>query len=331
MRARRFGSAGLLPALLLTVGAARASDPALAEALFQEGKRLSAAGKHAEACPKFEASYKADRTLGTLLNLADCHERTGRIATAWAEWNEAIEKARKLGDDRDSYAAGRRDELTPRLPKLRVAVTRPVPGLDVYRGDTRIPRGAYDTPVPVDPGAHEISVRRGDAVLDRQTVTANEGAVASVTLDLAAIDQAHPAATPPPPAGSPGTAPPHGDVPPPTSSQKTIGFIVGGVGLAALATAGVFELVAISHKNKADEPDQCVNKYCSSEGLDSADRADTFAELGQWVGLGGLVVTGVGAALVLTAPSAPERERARIGVAPWLGPDGGGLSVRGAL
>src|SRR3954465_9465866 len=67
---------------------------AAAEALFNQGRDLMTAGKFVEACPKFEASQQLDPGLGTMLNLAECYEKTGRTASAWAEYREAIPLAR---------------------------------------------------------------------------------------------------------------------------------------------------------------------------------------------------------------------------------------------
>jgi len=315
--------------VLLSTAIVRAGDPALAEALYQEGKRLAGEGNWAAACPKFEASYQADKTLGTLLNLADCREHLGQIATSWADWNEAIERAKASSDDRLEYITGRRDKLTPRLPKLEIVVTRPAQGLDVYRDGVRVEPGAYNSPLPVDPGMHEVAVRRGAAVLDRRPAAAGEGATVRVELDLAAIDQAQPASS----AGAAGSFR-ASTADSPGRSQRTIGFVVGGVGVAALVTAGAFGLVAISNKDDADSPDQCFNKYCSASGFENAERADKFAQLSQWVGLGGLIATAAGATLVLTAPSAPERTAggaSRIGIAATVGRSGGGLIVTGRL
>ncbi len=49
------------------------NNRAAAEALFSEGRSLSAKGRYAEACPKFEASQQLDPGLGTMLNLAECY------------------------------------------------------------------------------------------------------------------------------------------------------------------------------------------------------------------------------------------------------------------
>src|SRR5690349_12619904 len=105
----------------------RADDnAAAADQLYKEARALAQKGKHAEACPKFEASYKLDRALGTLLNLADCHEHVGKVASAWAEWNEAIDMAKRANDDkREKFATKRRNEIEPKLPRLAVEVTNP--------------------------------------------------------------------------------------------------------------------------------------------------------------------------------------------------------------
>src|SRR5437868_1261848 len=94
-------SAVLLPAALTFVasnlGAQSAGDKATSEALFSDGRKLMADKKYGEACPKFEASLKLDPGLGAMLNLADCYEKNGQTASAWAEFREASASARASG------------------------------------------------------------------------------------------------------------------------------------------------------------------------------------------------------------------------------------------
>jgi TolA-binding protein len=63
---------------------ARADARADAEKLFDEGRRAMQSGDYALACPKFEASNKADPAVGTQMNLAMCWEKLGKTASAWA-------------------------------------------------------------------------------------------------------------------------------------------------------------------------------------------------------------------------------------------------------
>ena len=97
-----------------------AQDRATAEALFQEAKKLKAAEEYDAACPKFAASQKLDPALGTLLNLADCHEQQGLTASAWAEFLEAATLARRAGQaERAKVAKERATALEGRLTRLK--------------------------------------------------------------------------------------------------------------------------------------------------------------------------------------------------------------------
>ena len=61
-----------------------ARDRAAAEATFRQATALMDEERFAEACEKFAASQDLDPGLGTLLHLADCYDRAGRTASAWA-------------------------------------------------------------------------------------------------------------------------------------------------------------------------------------------------------------------------------------------------------
>lgn len=313
---------------------ARADDAAAAEALFLEAKELIAQKKYAEACPKLEASYRLDRGVGTLMNLADCHENVGRIATAWGEWGSAHDWLTRDGDKRARYAAQRRDALTPRLSKLQITVTSVAPSLDVYRGSTKIDPGAYNVALPVDPGAHVVSVRLGDVVLKEERVDLAESASASITLDLEAIKR-----TAPPPPDKPVLDPSVG------ASQRGAGIAIGSIGIAAIVVAGSLEILALSNVARAKEPDSCINNFCSPNGFETIREAGTFAEAGQWVGIGGIALAGLGLTLLLTAPSqspgspsppakagaSPKRSPQSARITPWAAPGAGGVMLTGRL
>jgi hypothetical protein len=152
----------IISVLLLTAspGAApaRADDnAATVEALFRQGKQLAAAGRFAEACPKFLASYNLEHRVGTLLNLADCYEKNGQIASAWARFVEARALAARNNQlERVDFATQHATALEPRRSMLTIVVPHPDPGLAVKRDGTAVDAAVLGVPVPVDGGVHTI-------------------------------------------------------------------------------------------------------------------------------------------------------------------------------
>ncbi len=335
-----------LAAMALAGGSteAFANDPGAADALFQAGKQLITEKKYAEACAKFDASYKLDPTLGTLLNLADCYEKAGRFATSWSTWGTALERAQRDKDARADYAKERRDALTPRLPKVVIRVYGMMPGIEVFWDDAKLPPGAFGTDIPTDVLEHKVVVRRDDGVvLLERTITVHEdGKKTEVPLDIVTLNREHPRA--PVPESSSST---------PWGPQRSAGLVIGSVGAAALLTASGLELGALVERNNANDSGACVDGFCTPNGIESIGKARSYAEAGQWVGLGGIILFSVGATLFFAAPSnssgpstsgsnavnvrGPRTGHPSIAGpstlwwSPWGGPTGGGIIVGGAL
>src|SRR5688500_15771928 len=100
-----------------------ARNPVAAQALYDEARRLVDAGKVDEACPKFKASYELEPGGGTLLNLADCYEKQGKLALAWSTFKEALVAAQRDGrSERVEYANQHIGKLEARLARLTVHV-----------------------------------------------------------------------------------------------------------------------------------------------------------------------------------------------------------------
>src|SRR5450432_1641410 len=98
---------------------AQASEKASAEALFDEGVALVAAGNYGDGCTKFEASQAMEPTLGTELHLADCYERAGKTASAWALIKESEGLAHRQNQaDRADLSHVRAAALAPKLAYL---------------------------------------------------------------------------------------------------------------------------------------------------------------------------------------------------------------------
>jgi hypothetical protein len=132
------------------------ADEATAQIAYRQAEDLAKADKWAEACPLYEASYKADPQIGVLLHLAECHEKVGQNASAWSEYNDAVELAHRKGDQREGLAQSRIDAIAPKLAKLRVAKMTPSPPGLVVKRDGVDMTVLVGTDMPIDPGEHEI-------------------------------------------------------------------------------------------------------------------------------------------------------------------------------
>ncbi len=97
------------------------TDRTQAQLLFNEARSLMSSGKYGEACDKFAESQRLDPGGGTILNLALCHEKQGKTATAWADFNEALSAAlRDRRAEREKLAREHIAALEPLLPRLVV-------------------------------------------------------------------------------------------------------------------------------------------------------------------------------------------------------------------
>jgi hypothetical protein len=150
---------GLVATLFVgTAWGADAQQSAMAEQLFREGRELLQGGQVETALAKFEASQQLDPSLGTLLNLADCLEKLGRTASAWARFTEAEQTARLEKDRIRETAAGEHARaLEAKLIRLRIVVDPLAPAdLKVELDGKTLATALLGTAMPVDPGEHRV-------------------------------------------------------------------------------------------------------------------------------------------------------------------------------
>lgn len=158
---------------------------AMAEALFKEGKRLLAERQIPEACRKFESSYRIDPAPGTLLNLAMCHEQEGKLATAWGEFNESLQIAKKNNrSDRAKIAREHISAIEPLLSRFVVLVPEGAAkiGMTVEMDAVPLEEGAWGTAIPIDAGDHKAIVRAPKHKTWEKIVAVEHGKVATVVV-----------------------------------------------------------------------------------------------------------------------------------------------------
>jgi hypothetical protein len=291
---------------------------AAAEALFNQGRELMNAGKFVEACPKFEASQQLDPGLGTMLNLAECYEKTGRTASAWAEYREAIPLARAAGSKtRLDLATERAQALQERLSTLTIrAMNGGDDGdahLEVRRDGVAVQDAELGSPIPVDPGEHVIEAAApGKQPWSSKVQVAGDAAKVSVEIPkLQSADE--PASSTASVTTSPGNTPPPSDKHT-GSAQRVTGLVLGGVGVVGLGLGTFFGLQASS--KWSDAKGKCADyPYgCSAEAADlraSAHSSGTVSTVA-FVAGGALLATGI--VLFLTAPT--KKDSVALGVGP---------------
>lgn len=288
-------------------------NQAAAEALFNEGRRLAADGHYDEACPKFEASQKLDPGLGTLLNLADCYEKTGRTASAWAEYREAIPLARAAGStDREQLALDRSKALEARLSTLTIrAMGGEAQGtaLDVRRDGVSVDAAALSTPIPVDPGEHQVTASAPGKQPWSTTVQVGANA-AKVVVEVPRLEAA-------------GGASSAADAGPRHSAQGPIGLGVGAVGIVGIGLGTFFALSASSTWKDAKAGCSDYPYGCSNQALEQRDSAANKATVSTIAFIAGGAALAAGTLLWLTAGSG--KHEAALGIGP------GSVTARGTF
>ncbi|WP_437954562.1 hypothetical protein WME76_23595 [Sorangium sp. So ce119] len=344
-----------LAALTALAPAARAAEPtreerAAAVALFDEGRALMAAGKYAEACPKFAESHGIDPGIGTLFNLSDCHERIGRTATAWIGFRDVAAASLSAGQmERERVARARAAALEPRLSRLQIVVPpeSAVAGLELTRDGVPVGRALWGTAVPLDPGEHRVAAAAPGHSPWETTIAVEKPGVVSVTVPALARAPASSAApgtdvAPKAIAAPPPADPPKADAPSPQggSIRKPIGIVGVGLGVVGLGVGTALGFMAKSTFDKATEGGHCneAGECVDQTGLDLRDDAVMKGNIGTAAFIAGAVLAAGGAILWITAPSAPPAgtasARGLTGGAPWsarVGVGPGSVWIEGKL
>ncbi len=305
-----------------------AANKATAEALFRDAKQLMRKKEYPEACRKLEESQRLDPQHGTLLNLAVCHAREGKTASAWGEFQEALAVAREAKRrDRIRLAESELRKLEPRLSRLTIRVSERarIDGIQVKRGEVEVPSAAWGTAVPVDPGDVELSATAPGYEKWSRTVEVEERKDLEVEVpQLVAL----------PPPAKPKPKPPAKDPAEDDDRQlkRTLAYVAGGVGIAAVGVGSYFGLRALS-KGKESE-DHCTDTLCSARGVELDEQASTAATVSNIAFGVGVVALGAGAFLYFTSAPPPEDAKKTTGrpfqVSPAIGAESGGVLISGS-
>jgi hypothetical protein len=273
------------------------ADVAIAQALFEEGRTLMSERRYDEACDKFLESHRLDPASGTLVNLAVCHEKQGKTATAWAEYNDVVAASRREGNsERQRIASERIHELEPKLCRLTVVSIGDPSTRDIaIKVDGLALRSAaIGTAVPLDPGVHVVEISEPTRVLWLGRVTLPvEGASSTLTIlnlqptPVAAVADA-------------------------STRDNRLAYVFGGTGAVSLGLGIFFGLRAKSEWDERN--DHCASGSCDARAVAAARNARDLA-LAADAGFGlGLLGLGVATYMLLAPQSKPSKPAASVGI-----------------
>jgi hypothetical protein len=239
----------------VVLGAAAVTSPARAQpkpaevaraaTLADRARERLAANEIDQACALFAESYGNDPQVGTLFDLAVCHERAGRVASAFAELSSVAAMASKLGQSKRAEAARERARrLEPQLSRVIFEVHERDPGLVVKVDGRALVAGEVraGAAIPVDPGAHFITASAPGKAPWKSTLAVVSGPH-QATFEVPTLDDA-----PPEPVAAPSTAPP-----PPfrvvtrvNQPLRTGAWIAGAGALGGLAVGGAGAVASLA-------------------------------------------------------------------------------------
>ncbi len=253
-----------------------------ADQLFTEARALLPSNL-SEACKKFDESLRYNpAAIGTLLNVALCDEKLGRVASAVIKFTEARDRSREQGLPEHLRAAeDHLAALEPQVPHLAIRLTQQLPETKVLVDDHVVASGALGD-IPIDPGEHVIVVSAPDRLPHRASLVIAPAEHKAIVIPALVRSVTV------------------------NSSWRRIGQIATITGGAAFGTSIGLALYGL-HLHNQQFPGHCTHRPggvdgCDATGQSSNERARTYGNVATVVGGVGLAVAAAGAVVWYLAP-----------------------------
>jgi hypothetical protein len=267
----------------------------LARDQFSQALSLQTGGDWAGALALLKEVATVKPTPQVRFNIAICEERLGRLVAALGDYELAAsdaqaEKSDQVGQEVDA----RLEALKARVPRVVVQRGDGADSATISLDGVSLGDSVLNIPLPADPGPHVVEAKALGYRPFKQAFRVAEQQTSTIQVKL----EAEPAKVEP----NVGPA-----VRPASQSVRTIGFVVGGVGIASLIGSGAF--FYLRHTTITDLDKQCgANRQsCPDSERDTVDRGKLYTTLGDVTLAVGAVGLGVGAALVIAGGHSPEQ------------------------
>lgn len=328
---------GLIAGLIAArpAGAQTPEQKAGARAAATQGNEAFGQKRWAEALDLFTRAESLMHAPTHVLMIGRSHAALGHLVRAYEAFaalsHETLApNAANAFKEAQAAAAKELKALEPRIPTLTVKVGDPAAKNVVITMDGEPwPAALVGIARPVDPGTHVLKARADGLVSGEKSIKLDEGAKASIVLEMKpAPDDGKGAIAPPAP------PPPRTDVPappPPSKGMRVGGFVTLGLGIAGMGLGAVFAGLGFADRGKADDAygacgPPCVNGTPQANEVKSLDSS---ANTKQTIGLVGLVAGGALAATGVTLLVVSAKGKSPSSTGFVIGP--GSMSVKGSF
>ena len=308
-----------------------ANAPTRAQTLHDEGRALMKQGDHREAYDKFLESLVLRDNMSTRFRFAQAAEKLGKLATASDNYQRVARDslaAQQL--DRAKFAQNAADKLKPRLSRLSIAVNKhsqAIAGLAITLTGSdgkqhSVHSTAWGKATPIDGDSYTLHVSApGYVAWSQKVLLRNEGHLEHVVVPMLK-PSVHVQVKPKKPPSNDGAEGPAASLPKkePLSDPLIANNDAGrgnGSSIAGIVTtfAGVgiggaglaFAIIGENHYDESSAYCSPTN-FCEPQGLDLRKQGRTEAILGAVLEVTGLMTTGVGLALWVSAASGDGEE-----------------------
>jgi hypothetical protein len=344
----------LLTFVLFTTTRARAEEKISEEAkgYFKNGVELiqQSPPNYQDAYYQFKLAYEKSHSWKVLGNLGLCAfklERDGEALQAYTDYlkggGKSIDSEERKAMERDSLLITGNTSVVNLSADVDEATV-----LDARAGSSVPPQSyklaAGTLALRLRAGTHTLTASTADGKQQKWDVSITPGQTLEHRFDFNAAPVA-PAAVAAVPAAAPPPGPAPQNPPPPAPDQSSasggsnlrmVGFVVGGVGGAALIGGVITGLMANSASSKAT--DQCQNKVCPTKAESDFNSAKSLATVTNVLLISGGVLAATGVTLVILGGKSGGGEQPgkpasapRLELTPAVAGDGAGFFARGAF
>ena len=313
LRRLRAASLGPMIAVVLASHPAVAQDAASeqrkveARDLAQQGDAAFKIGRCDRAVPLWKEANSKFPAPTILFRVARCQALLGHVVDATG----TLEALLALPQEPDAPQAFQeaKAQAMAELPAVRARIAFLTVDVDTG-GVSTVPQvriddrsvGLRKQPVPVDPGRHVVRISAGDASWER-TIVMQEGGQQTVRVSVGV----HYA-------------------PAPSRTQRTVGYVIGGLGLASMTVGAIFGVSAANTSRELEDVCGTDRKQCPADRQGDIDSLKTNAVVTDLTLGAGAALFAAGAIVVLTEPT-PHSEAPRL----VLFPVGLGAAVQGTF